>query len=102
MNKHYPDNEFGSKDGALLLGVRAMAGSLQSQKNNPQWEESAFDLKQRHARWRLLNRGLFKNVRPSILVGEAESAGTFAPEVVTAQAAQNVVDLNVPMSNVLE
>ena len=45
---------------------------------------------------------IFKYVRPSIVVGEASSADTFAPEVVAAHSADNVVDMNVRMSNVFE
>ena len=103
MNELYPDSEFGSTDGALLPGVRAIAESLQSQKCTPQQEESAFDHKQStmHDGARSVE-DTFTNLRPSIVVDEGETAGTFAPEVVRDQAVSNIVDLEVPMSNVLE
>ena len=103
LKELYPENEFGSEDGALLPGVRAIAEALQSQKSTTQREESAFDMKQStmHDEARSVE-DTFKNLRPSIVVDEAESTGAFAPEVVNAQAVQSIVDVEVPISNVLE
>ena len=103
MNELYPDTEFGTKDGALLPGVREIASTLQGQSSSPQPVESGFDQKQStmHDDARSVEE-TFTNMRPSIVVDEAQSAGTFAPEVVRHQTVKNIVDLEVPMSNVLE
>ena len=102
MSNLYPDVEFGGEEGALLPGVQILAASLQSDTSRVKSEESVFDLKQStmHDEARCV-ADTFKHVRPSVVVDEAESAGAFAPEVVNEQAVQSIVDLEVPISNML-
>ena len=38
-------------------------------------------------------QSVFTNVRPTIVTDEAESANTFAPEVIAEQAMKNVADM---------
>ena len=103
VNELYPEEQFGSDGGALLPGVKAVADALQDDQRPAQREESGFDMKQStmHDEPRSVE-DTFRHLRPSIVVDEAESTGAFAPEVVSAQAVQNIVDVEVPISNVLE
>ena len=103
VNELYPEKQFGTEGGALLPGVKAVADALQQEQRPAQREESAFDMKQStmHDDSRSVE-DTFKHLRPSIVVDEAESTGAFAPEVVNAQAVQSIVDVEVPISNVLE
>ena len=103
VNELYPEKQFGTEEGALLPGVKAAAEALQQEQRTAQREESGFDMKQStmHDEARSVE-DTFKHLRPSIVVDEAESAGAFAPEVVNAQAVQSIVDVEVPISNVLE
>ena len=103
VNELYPEIQFGTEEGALLPGIKAVAEALQHDRCPAQREESGFDMKQStmHDESRSVE-GTFNNMRPSIVVDEAVTAGAFAPEIVNAQAVESVVDVEVPISNVLE
>ena len=102
VSELYPESTFDSDVGALLPGLKEIVAE-QGSSTVSSTVESAFDMKQStmHDNSRSTEE-TFADMRPSIVCDEGESAGTFAPEVVAARAADNVVDMQVPMSNVLE
>ena len=107
MDDPYPDAEFGSEGGALLPGARTAAEASAKEsacnRGSRAREESAFDAKQITMPDEARSvADTFSHLRPSIVVDEAESAGTRADEVVSAQVVKNAVDMEVPMSSALQ
>ena len=93
----------GSQTGALLPGIQDVVQQQQKDTSSARSSESFFNEKQStmHDTSRSTAH-LFEHVRPSMVSDEGETENTFAPEVVLEQAMDNVLDLSVRMSNVLE
>ena len=97
VDELYPPGEFGGTDGAVLPQIRRLADGFCPERSK---EVSASEMKQ-STMPDTPNTGahLFHGVRPTIVVDEAATAGTFSQETLLQATAPKIAGLDVKMSN---
>ena len=109
IDRLYPaaihDTETGGLLPGLLEKIKEERNTNASEKNMNMEAppDSVFDMKQStmHDSVQSVNQ-LFEHTRPTIVVDEAESKDTYAPEVVLEQGIGNIADMSIRMSNKFE
>ena len=94
----YPVEAHGREEGALLPGLLDV---LEASPDHilEVGADTNFDNKQSTMHDQAPNvESSFEHVRPTLVVDEAESQNTFAPEVVAEHALKHIVDMHIQMS----
>ena len=100
VSREYPDEEFGNEDGAIPSQILEM---LEAEDTNAD-QESAFEMKQATMPdMATSGENVFQGVRPTLVVDEGETRGTFSEPVITDVAMRDKTNImNISTSNVFE